>query len=291
MNQTMHEWELEAEGGLHELESALAAELEGEMEALPELGEFEHELEGEFEQEQFFAALSGLARRAAASPALRRIGAQAARAALRAATSAASEFEGEHELEGEMSAGALLSPVRKVYPDALMEHMAHVASRAESEQEAAEAFLPLVPMLAAKLAPLALRALPSVGKAASKLVPRVMQGVMRVAPQLTRGVGQIARTLHRNPQMRPLMRVVPTIARRTTAQLARQIARGGSITPQAALRALASQTARTLSSPRSVVHAYRRGRRLDRAAHSLVPGAVHPAAARQALARCPSCGR
>src|SRR5205814_2238086 len=46
------------------------------------------------------------------------------------------EGEGELELEGEGE----VSPVQKIYADAMMEHLAHMAAEAESEQEAAEHF-------------------------------------------------------------------------------------------------------------------------------------------------------
>jgi hypothetical protein len=254
------EWQGELElqlGGANE---------QGELEL-----EFEYSPEGEFEQEQFFGKLAALARTAATSPALRSIGLQAARSVLSGLREQEFEFESEFELESGSGRDGLYSPMRKVYPDALMEHMAHQAASAESEQEAAEAFLPLIPMLAAKLAPLALKALPMVGKVGAKLAPRVLNGVMKVAPQLTKGVGRIARDLFRNKGTRPLLRAVPAIARRTTAQLARQVARGRTVTPQMAVRTLARQTARTLANPRSLVNAYQRGRRLDRAAHRLLP--------------------
>ncbi|MEM5310202.1 hypothetical protein [Paraburkholderia sp. JHI869] len=53
----------------------------------------------------------------------------------------------QREWEGEVE----VNPVRKVYLDAMLEHMAHEAVHAESEQKAVESFLSLVPMLAGKL--------------------------------------------------------------------------------------------------------------------------------------------
>jgi hypothetical protein len=89
----------------------------------------------------------------------------------------------------------------------------------------------------------------------------------RVVPHLTRGVSQVARTLFRSPATRPLLRAVPNIAKRTTADVARLAARGRPITPRTALRLLARQTARTLSSPRQTVTAFRRSRALDHRYH------------------------
>src|SRR5262245_38507684 len=124
---------------LYELE----AELEGEYE-----GEFESEWEGEEEGEEFLRRIAWLARRAARSPALRRVGLRAARAALgglgdvgRSVAgpaggrlgSAVGGFlssqlparEGEYEWEGEEEGE--VNPIRRVYADALMEHMGHAA--------------------------------------------------------------------------------------------------------------------------------------------------------------------
>jgi hypothetical protein len=255
--------------------------LEYEMEALPELlgeGELESEweLEGEAEAEEFFGRLAGLARGAAASPALRRIGLAAARGALSGlggvgsaiggATGAGgaatvgrdlgnllgrqvsswlpqSELEGEWEVHEEE-----VNPIRRVYPDALMEHIGHEAAQAESEEEA-EAFIgALVPL-------------------AARLIPRVAPTIMRVAPQLIRGAAGAARALRANPATRQLVRALPTVVRRTTASLARQVQGGRPVTPQAAVQTLARQTAKVLANPRACVNAYRRSRALDRTFH------------------------
>jgi hypothetical protein len=254
---------------------------EYELEALPELeweyeGEWEGELEAEFEGEEFFRTLAGLARRAVQSPALRRVGLAAGRAALRGLGDVGgaiggaispggaalgrdlggvigrhvsswlpqSEFEGEFEweLEGE------LNPIRRVYPDALMEHLGHAAATAQSEAEA-EAFLgALIPL-------------------AARLIPRIAPTVMRAAPGLIRGVSRVARTLRRSPATRPLVRAIPAIARGTVGNIARQVARGQPVTPQTAVRTLARQTARVLSNPQQCVQALQRSRALDRQYH------------------------
>jgi hypothetical protein len=84
------------------------------------------------------------------------------------------------------------------------------------------------------------------------------------------------------------VRVIPKIARRATAQIARQAARGQQVTPQMAVRALATQAQRTLASPGTCVHAYKRARALDRAHHRMIP-AVVPVARVQAPPSCKSC--
>src|SRR5438132_9262300 len=100
------------------------------------------------------------------------------------------ELEGEYEWEAEAN------PIRRVYPDALMEHLGHAAAEAATEAEA-EAFIgALVPL-------------------AARLVPRVAPMIMRAAPNLIRGVSRATRVLRANPATRPLVRAIPTVVRRT----------------------------------------------------------------------------
>jgi hypothetical protein len=249
--------------------------------ALPELEtefEWEGELEAELESEAFFRQLANLARRAVASPRLRSLARRAAYQARRGATiariiglmrqplpvpalepprydpppvvqpapPAAGEPEWEYEAELEMEME--LNPIRRVYPDALMEHLAHAAAEAESEAEA-EAFIgALIPL-------------------AARLIPRIAPAVMRASPALVRGISGVVRTLRSQPGARPLVRTLPTIVRRTMADLGRQSRTGRPISIPSATRALARQTARVLSSPAQATRAYQRARALDRQYH------------------------
>ena len=174
------------------------------------------------------------------------------------------EFESEGAGESHEAVHEL-NPVRKIYQDAIMEHLAHEVVEAQSEQEAAEGFLPLIPLIASKLLPLAAKAIPKV----ARMLPKVTRAVNRVTPQLTRGVSQITRTLFRNPQTRPLVRTIPSIARRTVANIARQAAIGQTVTPQSAVRTLAQQTRTVLRNPRHRALAIRRSHSLDRQAHRI----------------------
>lgn len=106
---------------------------------------------------------------------------------------------------------------------------------------------------------------------AAKLLPKLGRAV---APHLTRGIQGIARTLAQNPRATQLIRTVPAITRQTAAQIARQVASGQRVTPQAAVRTLARQANTTLSNPTRLVQAYQRSRANDRRYH-----ATHPAAA------------
>lgn len=287
---------------LPELEGEYEMEGEGEWEME---GEGEWELEGEMESEEFFGRLAGLARRAV--PALRRVGLQAARSALsgggrqlgqqiggamggswgpRLANLGGDlgnwaggflpqqEYEGEWEWEAAPAALAAPSaPASPAAARALMEHLGHAATQAESEEEA-EAFIgALVPL-------------------AAQILPRVAPAVMRAAPQLIRGAANVVRTLRRNPATRQLVRTVPSIVGRTVQSLGSQIAQGRPITGQTAARTLAQQTQRVLGNPQQAVQAWRRSRALDRRYHAQVrrpqaaAGAYMPAAAPQHTCSC-----
>ena len=278
---------------------------EYEWEALPESewemegeGECESELESEYESEEFFRRLGGLARRALRSPALRRLGLQAARRALgglgglgatlgrrlgpggedlgRTLGTALggfgqsrlpqSEFEFEEEMEWEAEAEA--NPIRRVYPNALMEHLGHAATAAESEAEA-EAFLgALIPL-------------------AGRLLPQAAPTLMRAAPGLIRGIAGVGRMLRSRAATRPLVRALPTIVKRTAASVARRQRQGRPVTPQGAVRTLAQQTARLLSSPQQITRTYRRSRSADRRYHATAPDQRRCAAA--VGTTCPTC--
>lgn len=260
-------------------------EYEFEGEAYPEF-EYEFESEGEYESEEFFRSLAGLARRAIQSPTLRRAGLAAARSALGGLGNVGSaiggvpgsrgarlggtvgsalgsylsgrlpqseyewegEFEYEGEFEGEWEYEEELNPIRRVYPDALMEHLGHAAAQAESEAEA-EAFI-------GAIVPLAARLLPQAGRT-----------ILRAAPGLIRGLAGATRTLRANPTTRPLVRTLPTAMRRTAAAIARQTATGRPIPPAAAVRTLARQTRQIVGSPQQAVRAFQRSRQLDRRYH------------------------
>jgi hypothetical protein len=217
------------------------------------LPEFEEEYEGGHEGEEFFGNLA----RRAAQAVLGSLGGQPDgefEEEFELEDEGEGEFEDEYELESEWEgefedeAEGMANPLRRVYPDAMMEHLGHAAAEAETEAEAEAMVGALVPLAAG----LARRAAPHVAKS---------------TPHLVRGLSTVTHTLRRNPTTRQLVRVIPTIAARTTQRLARQVARGHPITPRRAIRTLAQQTARVLSNPRTRHHAVRRARALDRRYH------------------------
>jgi hypothetical protein len=229
-------------------------ESELELEALPEL---ESEFESESENEQFLGgALKGLG-------------------GLLGESEFESEFESEGELESELEGEFEfemgeheLNPIRRVYPDALMEHMAHAASEAENEHEAAEHFLPLIGLAASKLLPLAMKVLP-------KALPKIANVVQRVTPQLTRGLGQLTRGLFRNRRTRPLLRTMPTIVKRTVGTIARQAAQGQPVSPQYANAILRRQAAQVLRNRQYCMRLLRRSAAVDRGFHRVVQAPRH----------------
>jgi hypothetical protein len=260
-----------------------AAVSEYELEALPELGTgHAGELEGDRESEQFFGALSNLARRGAGwlttsgSP-QRGLALSVARQALNrglpalgqwAGSQAASWLAGllpqqEYEWESELE----ISPIRKIYPDAMLEHLGHAAAEAHGEAEAES--------LAGAMIPLAAR-----------VVPQAAPTLMRAMPGLASGIAGVVRSLHSDPVTRPLLRVVPAIVRSTAANIAQNTSRGVAVTPQAAVRALGQQTLRVLGSPQASAQAFRRSRVLDRHFHRRAGIGRSPGA----YLACPSCG-
>jgi hypothetical protein len=179
------------------------------------------------------------------------------------------EYEDESPFEGEDE----ISPIRKIYPDAMMEHLGQLAAEAETEDEAAEHFLPLTGMAASKLLPVVARA---VAPMAKKALPKIARAVTKASPHLTKSIGKVAKTLHRNPTTRHLLKTVPAIARRTVGSIARQAARGRHITPRTAVRTLAKQARHVLAHPGHRKHALRHHNHLEKRFHRYHGRRHHP---------------
>jgi hypothetical protein len=227
-------------------ESELEAELEDEFET-----ELEDEAEDELEGEDFLGSILGEGEGEDFLGSILGEGED--------------EFESEEEFEDEFEDE--ISPIRKIYPDAVMEHLGELAAESESEDEAAEHFLPLVGMAASKLLPVVAKA---VAPKAKRTLPKIAKVLTKATPSLTRGIGKVAKVLHRNPQTRHLLRVVPGIARRTVGTIAHKAARGGHVTPHAAVRTLAKQAQRVLGTPQHRAQALRRHNHLERRFHRRV---------------------
>jgi len=224
----------------------LEDELEDELELEDEFHEGEFEDEDEDEQEDEFGALLG----------------------------GLGSLLGEGEEEGEFEDEDEVSPIRKIYPDAMMEHLGELAAEAETEDEAAEHFLPLIGMAASKLLPVVAKA---IAPAAKRMLPKIARAVTRATPHLTKSIAKVARGLHRNPQTRHLLKVVPGIARRTVGTVARQAAHGRRVTPHTAVRTLARHARRVLAHPAQRKLALRHHRHLERRFHHRYgKGIPHP---------------
>jgi hypothetical protein len=282
-----------------ELENELSQELEHELEhEVSGAHELEHEHAQEGEHEAFFNSLAAMGDRGGRSQALRRIALTAARAALRAQKQIAPAIQGELETEFEAMPELELefSPTRLAALPGQMEHMGHAAAEAETEQEAAEHFLPLIGLAAKFVLPKIAGALAKkvggkllgrvAGKVARKVGSRVLgqvrrQGgqiaqrvgrtlvrrVQRNVPPLNRAVANVARTLWRNKTTRPLLHAIPYASRRTMVQMARRAARGRPISPRGGVRLFARNTARYIANPRLLSNIYRRSVRLDSRYH------------------------
>ena len=204
-----------------------------EVEAYPEWEEeleeeYEGEVEAEEEGEEFLGALGSIAKGLLGEE----------------------EWEEEGELEEEDEGEYEANPLLRVYPDALMEHLGHAATEAESEAEA-EAFIgALVPL-------------------AARLIPKVAPALMKAAPRMISQAGKVARVLRKSPVTKPLVRAIPNIMKRTTQSLADQAARGKVITPQTAVRTLQRQTLRVLKNPGNRTRALRHARVADQRFHRL----------------------
>jgi hypothetical protein len=277
-----------------------AAASEYELEVLPELGAgYESEFEGDFESQQFFGALANLARRGAGwmtapgSP-QRQLALSVARRALNRGLPALGQLVGgrfggaangaaggalgsqaaawlggllpQQEYESEFETELEISPIRRIYPDAMLEHLGHAAAETQSEAEAEALAGAMIPLAAAG-------------------IPRGAAPILMLAtPGLVSGLSGVVHGLRRSPTTRPLVRVVPAIVRSTATNIAQQASRGVPVTPQTAVRTLARQTFRMLGSPQQSARAFRRSRALDGLLHRTYPA---PLGSRSS---CPSCG-
>jgi hypothetical protein len=240
---------------------------------------------GAGEAEAFYESVASAARAGRSHAALGRMAMRAARAALveGRGDGRESELYSLGEAEWEVSPAALHQSFLRgeAAPSAtLMEHLGHAASEAESE---GEQFAFLAPLL-----PLALKALPLAAKVGAKLLPKAASLVAKAAPKLLKGVRGVAKTLASNPATKPLVQAIPQIVRKTTVDLARQVAAGKPMNSDIALRTLARDTAQVLGNPRAVVQTLARAKAADRSYHSRTgtPAPAGAAAAKKCGCHC-----
>jgi hypothetical protein len=249
---------LEAEGWLGAIGNAVGSLL-GESE---DEFEFAHEDESEDESEQFFGKIGSFLKKAA--PILRKVAKVAAPIVgtaiggpfgtiLGKAASSVLESEhgehGEHEFEDEYEHEAEHEMAHEIashelsHHEALAEMLAESASHEMHEAEA-EAM--------------------SGAATVTVISPADRRALRRILPHLVRGTAILTRILRRHRSTKPLVRVVPTIVRRTVKDLKRQAARGVPITRRMAGRAASRQVRKVLGSPRAVSAALTRNVRVSR---------------------------
>lgn len=166
------------------------------------------------------------------------------------------EFEFEDGLYEDGEVGDILGEGSGQQAAILMELIGDQLAEAEGEGEADD-FLPLL----GALAPLAMKALPAVAKAAAPIAKKVV-------PHLARGIVNVGRRVLRSPQARQLARTLPTIARNTAADVLNTYSRTGRVNADTVKRATARQTAKVLRSPAVRRNAIRRNRRICMRARS-----------------------
>jgi len=158
-----------------------------------------------------------------------------------------SEFESEYEYEFEGEGEAEFEAVMEgplTEQQGLGELMAAIASKAATDTEA-EAQIG--------------------GAVAISLSPRDRDTLKAVIPSLTRGAAILTRILRRQQATRPVVRVIPTIVKRTAVSLKKQAAAGQPVTKKTAARTMAKQTKKVLSSTPICARAVQRNVKATRA--------------------------
>jgi hypothetical protein len=218
----------------------------------------------------------------------------AAMAAARAALSEGRYGDVESELEGSLEGEWEVTPQAfhqsfvqgEAGPSAaLMEHLGHAAAEAESNGEAFAFLAPLLP-LAMKALPLATKAL---GMGAKKMLPKIASRVVKVAPKLMKGVNAAAKSLRANPATKQLVQALPQIVRRTTADLAQQVAQGQQVTGDGAVRMFANQTAQLLGNPQAAMQVLDRAKSIDQKVDQAVTSIVQNGQGTPAAGEAPAC--
>ncbi len=156
------------------------------------------------------------------------------------------EYEDEYEVHGEGESEMVheIAAHELSHHEALAEIMAEAASHEVHEGEA-EAMA---------------------GAATLTVIsPRDRRALRRILPHMIRGTAILTRVLRRRRATRPMVRVVPTIVRRTIRDLKKQAARGIPITRKRAAVTASKQVRRVLSSPKAVATAITRNAKVSKA--------------------------
>ncbi len=87
------------------------------------------------------------------------------------------------------------------------------------------------------------------GAATATLLKPKSASMQKVTPNVVKGAAKLTKTLRKSGVGRPLVNMVPTIARLTNKTLSKQAAKGKKITRPLAAKVMASHTKKVLSSP------------------------------------------
>ena len=79
--------------------------------------------------------------------------------------------------------------------------------------------------------------------------------VKQVAPTMASAAGRLTKLVTKSPKTKPLVKVVPAIAKKTVATLAKKTAKGKKVTPTTAKRVMAKHAVRVLGNPRELTKA------------------------------------
>lgn len=137
------------------------------------------------------------------------------------------------EMEAELESEGALTPEERLQVDSYLEDLGHAAANAQTEAEAEALVGAMVPL-------------------ASELLPRVKPVMMESSPAMVAGLGAATRLLYGDRRTRPLIRTLPTILHHTAAVLNRDKINGQQPTPTRAVKVLADQAARVVSSPKQI---------------------------------------
>jgi hypothetical protein len=141
------------------------------------------------------------------------------------------DYEGESDSEDEMNAEDYMDFEGE--DEDVAEYMADVAVKAPNPVDSCAIAGAITNTIASK-APLQVKA---------------------VSPTLSSASARLTKVMKNNLATKPLVKVVPTIAKKTVATLARKAAKGKPVTPAIAKRVMAKQAIRVLSNPSELTKA------------------------------------
>jgi hypothetical protein len=124
-----------------------------------------------------------------------------------------------------------------------MEFLASNASEAESEAEAAYLIKSLLPFIL-------------------RQHPNISRFLSNVSPKIARALIVSVQALYRDPNTRPLIRILPTVLRLTIAKLNQRLTQGRTVTPEVALQIFKHEINLILSKPEYSIRVLRRSNTL-----------------------------